>query len=116
MLDTQRTPGVWPDLLTLGSAGLSLPSSPLMNGVVPSTRIPNPYSWNSPNNPLIRWGVEFVVLAEAEEVVKPYKYSRTFEAANRERPMAEMDKATLSAYIKEILGSSDPESSGSQMA
>ena len=54
-------------------------------------------------------------MVEAEELVRPYKYSRTFEATNKERPMAEMDKATLSAYIKEILGSSDPESSGSQM-
>jgi len=36
--------------------------------------------------------------------VKPYKYTRTFQSATTEIPVAEMNKDVLDEYIRGILG------------
>ncbi len=79
-----------------------------MRPVVLSIRIPNPYSWNTPNNHITP--PPSLLPDLAEELVKPHRYARTFEAERKERPLAEMDKAALSAYIREILSGAGSES------
>ena len=48
-------------------------------------------------------------MPETEQKPKLFKYSRTFEAAEKEKQPAEMDKDALKAYIREILGTVAPE-------
>jgi len=51
------------------------------------------------------------MLSESSTGTRPYKYTRTFEAETRSKPIAEMDKEVLQAYISKLLGTTGETSS-----
>jgi hypothetical protein len=55
-------------------------------------------------------------LSEIEEEIKPFKYVRTFESMSTERPIAEMDKEVLQAYINKMLGAKDARANSTEPA